>query len=86
MVKLVRFDARSTRLAVPAARCLLVLTHWLPRLGDWLQELPCDKETWQAMSELPDEALMDAGLSELITWRQSLALVFDRFLRAYRLL
>lgn len=81
-----RFDARSIRLAVPAARCLLVLVEWIPRLGDWLKELSIDKDVWLAMGETPDEVLTEAGLAELITWRSSLSLIFDRFLRAYRLL
>jgi len=79
-----RFDARSTRLAVPAARCLLVLIHWIPRLGGWLREMSYEHEVWQAMNELPDEALTKAGNVDLITWRKSLALIFDRFLRDYR--
>jgi hypothetical protein len=81
-----RFDARATRQAVPAARCLLVLTNWLPQLGDWLRESPYDLDAWQAMSRLPDEALLDAGMADLLGWRLSLATIFDRFLQAYRLL
>jgi hypothetical protein len=81
-----RFDARSTRLAIPAARCLLAIIDWLPRLSGWLEEMSFDKEVWQAMSKLPDDALKEAGMAELISWRRSLALIFDRFLRAYRLL
>jgi hypothetical protein len=81
-----RFDARSARLAIPAARCLLAITDWLPRLGGWLEEMSFDKEVWQTMSELSDEALQEAGMAELIGWRRSLSLIFDRFLRAYRLL
>lgn len=79
-----RFDARAIRLAMPAARCFLVLTRWLPRLGDWLQELQFDTEVWQAMSDLPDEQLEDAGLAELVDWKTALAKLFDRFLGAYR--
>jgi hypothetical protein len=81
-----RFDARSTRLAIPAARCLLVIVDWLPRLSGWLEEMSFEKEVWQAMSELPDHALQEAGMADLYRWRSSLSLVFDRFLRAYRLL
>lgn len=81
-----RFDARSTRVAIPPARCLLAMIDWLPRLSGWLEEMSFDKEVWQAMSELPDDALQEAGMAELISWRSSLSLVFDRFLRAYRLL
>lgn len=79
-----RFDARATRQAVPAARCLLVLTHWLPRLGNWLNKMNYQEEVWQTMNELPDTVLQDAGMSDLLAWRRSLALIFDRFLRAYR--
>ena len=81
-----RFDARATRQAVPAARCLLVLTNWLPQLGNWLRESPYDLNAWQAMNKLPDQALLDAGMADLLGWRLSLATIFDRFLRAYRLL
>jgi hypothetical protein len=73
-------------LAIPAARCLLAIIDWLPRLSGWLEEMSFDKEVWQAMSKLPDDALKEAGMAELISWRRSLALIFDRFLRAYRLL
>lgn len=79
-----RFDTRSTRLAVPAARCLLVLIDWLPRMGRWLREMSFNREVWQAMSELPDEGLEEVGLAELVAWQRSLSLVFDRFLQAYR--
>jgi hypothetical protein len=81
-----RFDARSTRLAVPAARCLLALVDWTPRLSGWLNDMAIDQETWFAMSELPEGTLREAGLAEVIGWRQSLSLIFERFLRAYRLL
>lgn len=81
-----RFDARSARQAIPAARCLLAIIDWLPRLGSWLEEMSFDKDVWQAISELPDDALKEAGMADLISWRKSLSLIFDRFLRAYRLL
>lgn len=81
-----RFDARSTRLAVPAARCLLILIDWLPRLGRWLSEMSFNREVWQEMSELPETSLEEVGLAELVAWQRALSLIFDRFLRAYRLL
>jgi hypothetical protein len=79
-----RFDARSTRLAVPAARCLLVLIYWIPKLGSWLKEMSFENEAWRAMNEIPDDALVDVGIVDLAAWRNSLALVFDRFMRDYR--
>jgi hypothetical protein len=79
-----RFDARSTRLAIPAASCLVVLTEWLPKLGNWLSKMSFSREAWQAMNELPEEALLEAGLADLIIWRQSMSVILDRFLKSFR--
>ncbi|UCG23522.1 MAG: hypothetical protein JSW55_15445 [Chloroflexota bacterium] len=79
-----RFDARATRQAIPAARCLHVLGRWLPFLGESLQQLRHDDNTWPTMEDLSDEELIEAGLTQLPKLRTSLATVFDRFLRDYR--
>jgi hypothetical protein len=78
------FDARATRQALPAARCLLVLTKWLPILGKSSEKLRYDGETWQAMGDISDEELAEAGFAQLPDLRVTLATVFDRFLRDYR--
>jgi hypothetical protein len=43
-----------------------------------------ENEAWRAMNEIPDDALVDVGIVDLAAWRNSLALVFDRFMRDYR--
>jgi len=70
-----RAAARSTRAALPAARCLFVLLTWLPFLADWAAETP-DGLGILAVSASADATAFSAYLSA----------AFDRFLRAYRAL
>jgi hypothetical protein len=79
-----RFDARATRQALPAARCLLVLSKWLPLLGETLRQLRHDGDAWQVLGNITDEELAKAGSMQMPNPRVSLARVFDRFLRDYR--
>lgn len=79
-----RFNARALRRAIPAARCLYVLLHWLPRLGQWLEQIPDAPPTRQKLRYLNDDELMAAGHTDVVELRPYLAGVFHRFLNAYR--
>lgn len=77
-----RCPARAIRAAVPAARCLHVLTTWFPLFADWATELPglsAGHENGRANGAEPNDINNDS-LAEL---RPYLAGVFDRFLQAY---
>ncbi|MDX1523783.1 MAG: hypothetical protein R3264_19300, partial [Anaerolineae bacterium] len=45
------FDARSARQAIPAARCLHVLTTWFPYFATWFAEMP-HKYAWQKVNRM----------------------------------
>ncbi|MCP5101086.1 MAG: hypothetical protein GY943_36510 [Chloroflexi bacterium] len=79
------FDARATRQAISAARCLYVLTNWFPYFASWATEMP-DKFTWQKINRLNDEQLASSTFQPMIKFRPYLAGVFQRFLQAYRTL
>jgi hypothetical protein len=79
------FDARAVRQAIPAARCLYVLTNWLPHFATWFSQMP-NKYTWQKVNRMSDEQLTGTIFQPLIGFRPYLAAVFQRFLRAYRTL
>jgi hypothetical protein len=76
------FDARGTRQALPAARCLHVLTHWLPRFNAWFQRLPNQERTWQ-LNQLSDEQLAQTLYAPTDGLDHYLSVVFQRFLQAY---
>jgi hypothetical protein len=80
-----RFDARAARNAIPAARCLFVLTNWFPRFAKWFSEMP-NKYAWQKVNRMSDERLAESAFQPMITLRPYLAAVFQRFLKAYRTL
>jgi hypothetical protein len=79
------FPAAAVRQAIPAARCLFVLTTWMPRLAEWLPDT-LSLEVWRAMNQLTDEELEKADLTRLVGLRPHLAHIFRRFLQASRLL
>ena len=79
------FDARATRQAISAARCLYVLTNWFPYFATWATEMP-DKYTWQKINRLNDDQLANSIFQPMIKFRPYLAGVFQRFLKAYRTL
>lgn len=81
--KLPNFDARAARLAIPAARCLYVITNWFPYFATWFSEMP-DKYTWQKINRLPDAQLTHSLYQPMIRFRPYLAGVFQRFMLAYR--
>ncbi len=79
------FDARSMRLAIPAARCLYIITNWFPHFASWFDKMP-DKYMWQRFNRMSDPDLAERALQPMIGYRPYLKAVFQRFLRAYRML
>jgi hypothetical protein len=79
------FDARATRQAISAARCLYILTNWFPYFASWSTEMP-NKYTWQKINRLDDKQLADSMFQPMIKFRPYLTGVFQRFLQAYRTL
>jgi hypothetical protein len=77
------FDARATRLAIPAARCLQVVTNWFPYFANWFSDMP-NKYTWQKVNRMSDDQLMGTVFQPIIGFRPYLARIFQRFLQAYR--
>lgn len=80
-----QFSARVARQAIPAARCLFVLTNWFARFDSWFSNLP-GKYTWQRVNRMSDEQLYGTVYEPLISLRPYLAGVFARFLHAFRTL
>jgi len=79
------FDARTARQAIPAARCLYVLTRWFPHFADWFSQMP-NKYMWQRVNRMSDEELIGTMFQPIVGFRPYLAAVFQRFLQAYRTL
>jgi hypothetical protein len=80
-----KFDGRAVRRAIPAARCLHVLTHWLPHFASWFAQTP-NKYTWQKVNRLTDAQLAETPYRAMIPFRPYLAGVFHRFLQSYKTL
>jgi hypothetical protein len=80
------FNAADVRQAVPAARCLYVLTTWLPRFATWFQTIPDNLQEWHAFNQMCDEELAAAGFDLMAGIRPYLTNLFQRFLTAYRML
>lgn len=80
------FNATAVRQAVPAARCLYVLTTWLPRFAAWFRIIPDDLQEWRAFNQMCDEELAEAGFNLMAGIRPHLSNLFQRFLSAYRML
>ncbi len=79
------FDARTVRQAIPAARCLHVLTNWFPYFASWATEMP-NKYTWQRVNRMSNTDMSDTVFHPMIQFRPYLSTVFQRFLRAVRTL
>lgn len=77
------FDARATRLAIPAARCLYIITNWFPYFATWFSEMP-NKYTWQRVNRIPDDQLTDSKFHPVVRFRPYLSGVFERFMLAFR--
>lgn len=83
-------ETHAVRRALPAARCLYLLTHWFPRFHKWFGQLPANPATrramWQAVST-PTGAESDTALATVYRpiagLRPFLAQAFRRFLHAY---
>lgn len=80
------FNATDARNAVPAARCLYLLTTWLPRFALWFQTVPDDLQDWHEFNKMCDEELAAAGFELMVGIRPYLSNLFQRFLSAYRML
>ncbi len=78
-----RFPARQLRQAMPAARCLYVLTNWLPYFATWAADMP-NKYVWQRVNRMSEAELSENGLGPMVGIRPYFAGVFERFLHAYR--
>ncbi len=80
------FDARAVRQAIPAARCLHLITTWLPRFADWFHPFVGSPLTWSALTEMSDEELRHVGYGRLAGLHSYLRDLFARFWHASRML
>ncbi|MFO7683311.1 MAG: phosphotransferase [Chloroflexota bacterium] len=80
-----KFDGRALRRAIPAARCLHVLTNWLPHFASWFSQMP-NTYTWQKINRLTDAQLAETPYRAIVPFRPYLAGVFHRFLQSYKTL
>ena len=80
-----QFDARAVRQAIPAARCLLVLTNWFPYFASLFDDMP-DVFTWQRLNRIPSSELEQRTVDQIYVYRPFLKRVFRRFLQAYHML
>ncbi len=78
-----RVNTRALRQAIPAARCLHVMTNWFPHFATWFEEMP-NKYTWQKVNRMADQDFVDTPLQGFLQLRPYLSDVFERFLLAYR--
>lgn len=81
-----QFNAREVRRAIPAARCLYMLTDWFPQFATWFSQLPNGERIWSTLSDMSDEQLAKTSFSSMVALRPYLAAVFKGFLQAYRTL
>jgi hypothetical protein len=79
-----KFNATTFRQAIPAARCLYVLTNWLPMIDTWFRQLPCEKEIWLNQNQMSDDELAAEGFGEMVNLRPYMSRIFDRWMTAYR--
>jgi hypothetical protein len=81
------FSARAVRQAIPAARCLYVVTTWLPRFAAWLSESAGEADPVTRIRPHGQRPhLAEAGPAQMVGLQSYLAGVFRRFLGAYKLL
>ncbi len=78
-----RFDARTFRRALPAARCLYTLLTWFPYFATWYDKLP-NPYVWQRYNRLDDAALRHTPMRDLVGLRPYLQGAFRRFIQSYR--
>jgi hypothetical protein len=77
------FSARLSRQALPAARCLYMLTQWFPLFASWFSDMP-NKFMWQRANRMSDAELSGTLLWPLAGYRRYLAGAFSRFLQAFQ--
>ncbi len=82
----VAFPARRQRQALPAARCLTILTAYFPLFAEWLARFPDDFDSWHSLRQLDRPALQRAGYHQLARIRTHLRGALNRFLQAYQIL
>ena len=80
-----KFPARHVRQAIPAARCLHVLTSWFPHFARWFADMP-NKYMWQKVNRMSDADLQGTMFEPIIGFRPYLSDVFHRFLKSYYML
>jgi hypothetical protein len=78
-----RLNTRALRQAIPAARCLYVLTNWFPHFATWFEDMP-NKFSWQKINRMPDREFEGMPLHGFMQLRPYLSGVFERFILAYR--
>lgn len=81
-----QFDARAMRQAIPAARCLHVITNWLPRFAETFRPFVGSPLTWRYLTSMSDVELRRAGYARMVGWRAYLFRLLPRFWNATRLL
>jgi hypothetical protein len=79
-----RFNATTFRQAIPAARCLYVLTNWLPMIDTWFRQTSIDREIWLKQNQMSDDELAAEWFEEVAYLKPYLSRVFNRWLMAYR--
>ncbi len=77
------FDGRALRQALPAARCLQILTSWFVFFANWFDDMP-DLYTWQRINRMSEAELQGTMFAPIAQYRPYLTAVFQRFLKAYR--
>lgn len=80
-----RFDSRQIRQAIPAARCLQIITTSFPYFASWFNRMP-DKYTWQRMNRLAEQDAVRYTALPKFGIKPVMREIFRRFLHAYRML
>jgi len=77
------FNSRALRQAIPAARCLQILSNWFVFFANWFDDMP-DLYTWQRVNRMSNAELQETRFAPIAQYRPYLTAVFQRFLKAYR--
>ncbi len=77
------FNGRALRQAIPAARCLQILSNWFVFFANWFDDMP-DLYTWQKVNRMSAAELQGTRFAPIAQYRPYLTAVFQRFLKAYR--
>jgi hypothetical protein len=81
-----RFNARAVRQAIPAARCLYLISNWLPRFAHWPLAKSAPALRHDTLYPASRSRLAEAGWQEMAGLEPYLAGLFKRFLVACRAL